>query len=425
MAVSSLLFFKRLSELFLRVAKSTSITQDIIQVFPTSQDLQDLMCEYLITLVQFCGKITKVAGRPPILQLASPFLGFFDKEASQFEKELTQWSNCIDRKAVVLLSQRHVDAADTITKIGRALAQWVPSDKKKHDSLILRSRRLQDQLCSQQSERAKAWRRQRRKGNTKWIFQEASYQEWKHSSESSILLIHRKLGSSKTVLLANIVADLHSFPIKSADRGGTPSHLTAYFFYNRDPLGSNTTERIIRSIMQQVIAQLDPDSPGLSELEAQFLRYSPSFLDAHAVENLRLILPTGTPLYIVLDALGECDRAIEEVLVYLESIASTHMLRLCYSTRTAGLMSNLNSSALTASPFLMARYEISITSPAIVADMKDLVEAEFERNRHIRNLEGSLEEILKEVLVGASEGMYAISSSAAMNLNVRKRVANT
>src|SRR4051794_35000918 len=126
MAVSSLLFFKRLSELFLRVARSTSITQDIVQVFPTSKDLQDLTCEYLITLVQFCGKITRVLGRTAILQLTSPFIGFFNKEASQFEKELTQWSDCIDRKAVVLLSQQQVDTADTITKIGRALTQWVP-----------------------------------------------------------------------------------------------------------------------------------------------------------------------------------------------------------------------------------------------------------------------------------------------------------
>jgi hypothetical protein len=41
----------------------------------------------------------------------------------------------------------------------------------------------------------------------------------------------------------------------------------------------------------------------------------------------------------------------------------------------------------------------------MLAEMKGFIEAEFERCRHVRQLDASLEEIIKDVLVGASEGM--------------------
>ncbi|KAB5522074.1 hypothetical protein GE09DRAFT_500314 [Coniochaeta sp. 2T2.1] len=157
-AVGSLSFFKRVSELFLKVGKSSSITKDLVQVYPESKDLQHLMCEYLITLVAFCQKIVAVLDKPTMLQLASPFIGFFDKEAGKFEADLNQWATAIDRKATVLLSQRQLDAPESVTRISRTLAKWAPVEAKKRQAkkqqdLVLRSNRVQDRLCSKKSER--------------------------------------------------------------------------------------------------------------------------------------------------------------------------------------------------------------------------------------------------------------------------------
>jgi phosphate starvation-inducible protein PhoH len=167
------------------------------------------MCEYLVTLVTFSRKIIHILHKPTIFQLASPFVAFFDKEAVKFEVELAHWSTAIDRRVMVLLNQRQLDAADTVARIGRSMTKWTTSEGEKRHQLTVRSKELQDKLCSRQSERTAAWRRQRKKGTTHWLFKEKSYQDWKNATKTSIMLIHGKLGSGKTVLLANVVAELY------------------------------------------------------------------------------------------------------------------------------------------------------------------------------------------------------------------------
>ncbi|KAK1749810.1 hypothetical protein QBC47DRAFT_465375 [Echria macrotheca] len=402
-AVGSLRFFQRISDLFLKIGKASTVTKDLVELFPDSKELQDLMCEYLITLVNFCAKVVKELEKPTVLQLTCPFIAFFDKEASQFETDLAQWGIAIDKRVVVLLTRRQADSADTIAKIGRTLAQWVPSVEKKQQYLILRSSRLQEKLCSRQYERVAAWRRQRRKGTAEWLFKEQAYLDWKNTTKSGVLWIHGKLGSGKTVLLANIVAELYRLP-QGGDNtiSGDGRPIVTYHFCNHDRPDSNTYDFILGSVVQQIVARLEPGSRVIAEMD-RYLQSAPCRpLEDEVIGILRRGLPRNRPVFMVLDALDECqEETAASILGALKSLSEVCVVRLCFSTRADAPVSGVIMSI-----FPRIDYQVSMSSPAAVADMESFVEAEFERRRHVRKLDVSLEGIVKDVLVGASEGMY-------------------
>jgi len=355
------------------------------------------MCEYLITLVGFCAKIAKALEKPAILQLTCPFIAFFDTEASQFEAELARWGTAIDRQVMVLLSRRQANSADAVAKIGRTLVQWVPSEEKKQHSIMIRSIRVQEKLHSRQPERVAAWRRQRKKGTTEWLFQEQAYQDWKSSTASTMLWIHGKLGSGKTVLLANVVAELYRLP----QGGGNMKPIVTYHFCNHDHADSNTYDCIMGSIIQQILAYLEPESETVADMDLYLQRAACPSLHDEAISILRRTLPRDRSMFLILDALDECQgEVVAAILGALKSISEVCLVHLCCSTRTDAPVSRIVSSI-----FPRIEHQVSMSSPPMLAEMKGFVEAEFERRRHVRRLDVSLEEIVKDVLVGASEGM--------------------
>ncbi|KAH8904984.1 hypothetical protein BR93DRAFT_759718 [Coniochaeta sp. PMI_546] len=410
-AIGSLSFFKRISELFLKVGRSSSITKDLVDVYPTSMDLQHLMCEYLITLVSFCQRIVLTLEKPALMQLASPFMLFFDKEAAEFETKLNHLGTAIDRRAMVLLTQRQLGAADTVAKIGRSLTKWGSSEAESRRYLALQHIRLQEKLCSRQSERIAAWRRQRRKGTTQWLFQEDDYLNWKNSPQSSMLWVHGKLGSGKTVLLANMVGELYGTRSPSqpptfttGPRGVTDNRIpiTAYHFYNDNDPGSNSYEELIGSLFQQILAHLDAESEPVKRISEFFESSISPSLEAEDIATLSESLPRQRPIFIIIDVMDDCqEETVREALWAINYMSEICEVHFCFSTRTDSPISRLVRAI-----FPVVDYEVTMACAAATHEMKCFVEAELERRRHIRNLDESLAAIIKDVLVEASEGMY-------------------
>ena len=396
-AVGSLSFFKRISELFLKVGRSAAITRDLVEVFPNSNGLQDLMCEYLIVLVSFCKDVVQVLKKPTILQLSSPFVAFFDKEASKFETDLTQLSTAMDRMVAALVSQSQVESANTISRMSRTLSQWsTRSEAKKQQDLARRSVHVQDRLSSpsEQRQRIAAWRRQRKKGDARWLFKEQGYKDWL-AVQGGILHIHGKLGSGKTVLLAGIVAELYA--LRTADDFHR-WNIIAYFFCGDDYADSITADQILGSLFQQILGQLEPDGECVRKMERLFQESDPSIpsFDAQAI-TLASTWPQEHPFFIVVDGLDRCKNwVVEEVVDVLRAIPS--WIHLCFSSRT--------DSPIEKRFGLATVYQFAMTNGASKSEMKDFVESEFERRSDIRKLDKELEDIIRDVLVGASEGMY-------------------
>ena len=405
--MGSLRFFERISELFLKVGKSSTVARELVQVFPESKELQDLMCEYLIVLVAFCTNINRTLQRSTIAQLTSPFIAFFDKEATKFETELAHWETAIDRRVTVILSRRQTESSNAIFQIGQTLPHWVPSQAKRQNDLALRSSRLLHKLCPRQLERIAAWRRQRKKGTAEWFFRQATYHAWKKAAGSSALYIHGKLGSGKTVLLANMVADLYGLAGDQDISNIGNSPIVAYVFCNRDRPDSNTFDDILGSIVQQILAFLGPESKAVAKMEDYFRRHPSASLEGDAISILRGNIPRDRPIFIVIDALDECkEEHATAILGMVRRLKETCSIHLCLSTRTNAPTTRAISSHLSGTYSIQSTYEIGKHDPSEDAEMKAFIDAELERRRHIRDLDKRLEEIIKAVLFEASEGMY-------------------
>ncbi|KAM7219501.1 hypothetical protein V8F06_005056 [Rhypophila decipiens] len=431
-AVGSLSFFKKISELFLGIGRSSSITKELSEVFPSSKELHDLMCEYLIVLVTFCKDIVLVLKKPTLVQLTSPFIAFFDKEASKFETDLGQIALTIDRKVAVLTIQAQEASTSTLKKINKTLAEWSDKSesKKKRDAVLL-STRVQEMLSprSDQLQRTATWRRHRKKGTVRWIFHDdKKFRNWVQpislrQNNENILLVHGKLGSGKTVALANIVAEL--FHLQAQDPSLSKDIIT-YFFCNDDHLGSDTPEKIVGSILQQFISQL----PDVSYSTTESTNHARSQLERLHVECATLSLeeqltlvgtlrPSKSRVFVILDGLDRYDnemgtRVLELILAWTNNTVGPtdtyFRLRACISFRTGSALAEIvdkltkdyRDEVMGFSPCT----SLAITASSYVTEMKAFVDAEFERRRYIRTLDKDLEDIIRDVLVGASEGMY-------------------
>lgn len=170
----------------MRLGTSWALHEDFAQLFPRSEVLQTYFCEYLIVLMKLCNKVVVFSQKNTGSQLFSSMGSSFDSEFGTLQKELDQWGYLIQQNAQIL-STKMATSAET-SRI---------EDLKQR---ILR------QLSPRQNDFVTRWRRQRRKGTCQWIFDTPSFKDWKSTRTSATLCISGKLGSGKTVSMANIVA---------------------------------------------------------------------------------------------------------------------------------------------------------------------------------------------------------------------------
>lgn len=239
----------------------------------------------------------------------------------------------------------------------------------------------------------------------RWFFWNEAYINWRRPSGSKMLWVHGKLGSGKTVLLANLVVDLYRSP---RDEEAHPAvtdfqAIVAYVFCNHDRPNSNTYELIMESIVQQILAQMNPDSDVVVMMEAYFRRNPPSTLHDDLIGILRRFLPRDRAIFVIMDALEECSVEVAHaVLATIRSISDTRLSILsCCLTRSASPLSIVISNAFRTDDL----YSVAMSCPVAEDEMRMFINAEFERRRHVRELDPSLEETLKEFLIEASEGM--------------------
>lgn len=166
-----------------------------------------------------------------------------------------------------------------------------------------------------------AWKQTRKVGNTTYFRQVIEYGDWKGEDHSCTLVYTGKLGSGKSVLLANIVDDLNIH----VQNKMTP---VAYFFCKHDISESLKARTIIGSLARQLL-RTTPDLNMAAHL------CDKTALDIETILNeLRRALPSNTKAYFVLDGLDECDHSEAEILIQqLQELQKVLVLLLCVSYR--------------------------------------------------------------------------------------------
>lgn len=276
-------------------------------LYPQSADLKSSMSEYFTVIVHLCQKLYKATQKST---LGSYFAFLGDLDLKEHETRLQLWADCIQDE-VTLLTARNVNEQAVILR-----------SMSKSSEYESRWRRLQNRLlalnaCSTYDHEA-TWKEIRKCGNSTLLAQLDQYSEWKIETTSSTLLCTGKLGFGKSVLLANMVAELNLTDIP-----------VVYFFCRHDIPESLKARTIIGCLARQLIniilnQALDVDFAISNEMNLEDL--------------LKLVLrmiPNTTRAYLVLDGLNECgDHEREITLIYLKQLQERCNLMICCSFRS-------------------------------------------------------------------------------------------
>ncbi|KAL8295977.1 hypothetical protein RB600_001460 [Gaeumannomyces tritici] len=303
-------YFDKLSTLLMAIGRSAPRYQIMTLLYPQSKKLQSYLCEYFIVVVRLCHQHLKLIQKSTFGQLMS-FLGESDLKTYQSDCDL--WASSIKEEVNALMAKDLAEQGSR-TKVLLKFSKSESHHKKSEAYLrILNS-------CSAYDYQ-KAWKATRKVGYATLLNRTHEYQHWKVQPSSCTLVCTGKLGSGKSVLLANMVDDLNlhvqneRLPI-------------AYFFCQHD----NPESLQARTIMGCLARQLLGPFPGPVGLEDFTDATSPT-MDLDGVTSLLLkVLPPKA--YFVIDGLDECDNDQRQSLIDgLRQLQEASSLLVCISFR--------------------------------------------------------------------------------------------
>jgi hypothetical protein len=265
-------------------------------------------------VVQLCHHVSKLSQKPSIRQWLATTI---DSKLAVFQSDLDLWAASIMDEVNILMAQQIANEATQHSRF-RSVISW----RHESDGLEkqLRARKHTLDTCSDHGHEAN-WKRTRKLGNSSIYKQSDEYSTWKSQTDSSTLLCVGKLGSGKSVLLANVVDDL----VLDANATAT----IAYFFCQHDALESLKARTEIGCVGRQILQPIRDLTPIFD-----FLLEHPARDLSHLCSLLKAVLGREYRAYIVLDGLESCDNgertAILGSLRQLQDLAS---VSLCISIR--------------------------------------------------------------------------------------------
>jgi ankyrin repeat protein len=275
-------YVDKLSLIFMDTGRSAPRYQAMALLYPRSTKLQSYLFEYFIVVVSFCRYLFKFGQKSTIQQFTS---SLNDSHLKAFQADLENWANSI---------REEMHLSDAQEKSGaRAITREIFKSASSQQKLATKMRVLD--FCSTYDHEI-AWKQTRKAGNTSFHTKNVEYQEWRDGSHPRTLMYTGKLGSGKSVLLANVVDDLCLSTEKERS-------MIAYFFCRHDVQESLKARTIIGSLVRQLLCSiLDLSVPAKSCENTHTTRDTEKVL-----EVLFQGFPSNTKAYIVLDGLDECD----------------------------------------------------------------------------------------------------------------------
>lgn len=280
--------------------------QEIVALHPKSKALTDLGLKYFTLLVQLCREVVMVCNKSAIGQLQSFFK---NQDMAMYKSGFLDCSKAI-------IEQLHLEEGRENSKAREILNRL--------SSVELHRKRLEARVnllraCSSFDYQT-PWRQIRKCGSSTWFGQANDYMEWKSSPGPSTLLVEGKLGSGKSVLLANMVDDLHL---------QHSSYVVSYFFCRPDYADSLRARTLMGCLARQVLETCKTDT---IEQLWQGTRPIMSEEDIMALFNAEVI--KRRKLVFILDGVDQCNPEergkIREFVRHLQDLMS---MKLCISYR--------------------------------------------------------------------------------------------
>ncbi|RAH55239.1 NACHT domain protein [Aspergillus piperis CBS 112811] len=322
-------YFEQLSDMLMAVGRSAPRYQLMGAVYPKSQRLGTSMLEYFITVVQLCHHVMKLSRKTAFGQWASTLTA----SLKGYQSDLELWATAIKEEVNLLMVQQlSLEAEDN---------SWFRSQitKRFESQSYARKLRVRQRVMDACStyDYEQDWKRIRKLGTTTILETSAVYKHCKAPQDpqglrSRTLVCIGKLGSGKSVVLANMVDDLNLDVRRKA--------VVAYFFCQHDSTQSLAPKTVIGSLARQLL-----QSANDFDAARDFLRDKRSLEVDDIVTLLKHLLPTQFEAFFVLDGLMHCDaEARQVILTSLLEIQEFIKLSLCVSVRPepAGSLQELN-----------------------------------------------------------------------------------
>lgn len=298
--------------LFMNIGRSSPRYEKLGLLYPQSKDLQSCLYEYYTVIVRLCHDLFKVTQKSVLIQ-AWHFLG--ESDVKTYESDLESLAKAMNEEVNLLMARGIEKQKSKLSSLSKHSEFSLHQHKQKLHFQVLES-------CSKYDHQ-QVWKQVRKSGTSVLLDQSPIYQEWKDRDISSTLVYKGKLGSGKSVLLANIVDDLN---IHVQNRN-IP---VTYFFCRHDIDESLKTRTILGSLARQLLLGSIPDN-----VVSDFNGRPPSVLDDDEIVLLlqRALEPTFRA-YFVLDGVDECDRDERKTLCHhLHRLQKIFALQVCFSFR--------------------------------------------------------------------------------------------
>ncbi|XXH04138.1 hypothetical protein Hte_010551 [Hypoxylon texense] len=304
-AVKLATYLDRISLLFMRVGLSAPRYHEMASLFPQSKPLQALMAQYFTTIIRICYDTVRLCQKSFLGQMKAFFQ---DGNIAEYESQIADNTNAIRE-------QLQIEKMKNATAVYSMLQSLTVSGTRR--KALQSHLQLLDQ-CSTYPYYRTAWKRIRKQGNATWAYEQAAYKTWLDQDISSSLLFRGKLGSGKSVQLANMVDDLNLHH---------PKNRTAYFFCCQDDSQSLECRTILGCLARQLLEQLPVKvSAELSnEFRGELDESEIQLIIGSALDH------AGQTVFII-DGLEAC-ATTERVLLLrtLATLQTTHRLKICVS----------------------------------------------------------------------------------------------
>ncbi|KAI0301677.1 hypothetical protein B0F90DRAFT_1840328, partial [Multifurca ochricompacta] len=171
-------------------------------------------------------------------------------------------------------------------------------------------------------------------GTASWFFQGTIFNNWK--SSASLLWVHGKPGSGKSILCSTIVQD-----IESICKAGLA--FMAYFYFDFRDTAKQNRRNLLPSLLIQFAECSDPCCDVLSRIYSEHGSGTRQPSDEVLIQCLKdmILIPDQLPKYIVVDALDECSNTSgmptprEQVLDLVKDLVGLSFpnLHICVTSR--------------------------------------------------------------------------------------------
>ncbi|KAJ5207765.1 hypothetical protein N7449_002144 [Penicillium cf. viridicatum] len=373
-------YFDKVTNMIMTIGRSCPTYQQFGHLYPGCVGLQLGLCDYYAVIVQLCIKIIEISKRTPVTQILSSILNPFEAEFKKFLDQLDQAVEDIRLQLSFASKKANADAQKLLKRESRSnsafrrltsrfheesrseytKAQEWRINNLKRETAELKSK-IRDSLST--INHIKPWRqalRQRVPSTAEWLQQESLFLRWKDRWNTEILWCSGTIGVGKTVLMSNVVAQLHA--------SRKPSDIISYYFCCADYAASLTARNIFGSLTRQLLdAQIEV--AGKDSLR-RFYEDSRDLNAAETIDFLLTHLKGDKRYYIVLDGFDECDGS--EIQQVAQGIA-----KLC-STRTKGFkIICAGRPELERQLFrtFVPKYKISVTEGKVESDMDQYIAA--------------------------------------------------